>query len=120
MRPTKFHPSLIKKELDDMLDLDEEAQSKIKPNVFLRDRILTQITSVQVLVFGNTAKEQAVEFCTNNIVKKFVTTEGDICSQKVGSIHTDGVEEVDLQKLSMTRNHSKTTNLAVSEIANGQ
>ena len=40
-----------------MLDLDEEAQSKIKPNVFLKERILNQITSVQVLVFGNTAKD---------------------------------------------------------------
>ena len=71
--PHTFHSSLIKKELEAMLALSDEEQREIKPFQFLREKVLSQITSVQVLVFGNTSKEQAVEFCNEHIVKKFPT-----------------------------------------------
>ena len=96
-----------------MLDLDEEAQSRIKPNEFLRERILKQITSVQTLIFGNTAKEDAVAFCNKNIVVKFATIEGDLCHTKVGSIHKgEGVLQQSVKELAeqaLARTRSKNT-----------
>ena len=75
-----------------MLDLDEEAKKEIKPSEFLKEKVMTQITSVQVFVFGNMTKDQAVEFCKENIVKKLNTvdsyTEEKSCSTKLGCIYT--------------------------------
>ena len=55
--PHTFHKNLVKKEMEKMLELDDEAKKEIKPSRFLKEKVMTQITSVQVLVFGNSAKE---------------------------------------------------------------
>ena len=41
----------------------------------MKEKVISQVTSVQVLVFGNSSREQTVEFCKENIVKKFETVE---------------------------------------------
>ena len=70
--------------------LDEDAQEEITPHKFLKDKILSQISSVQVLVVGNTSEKQAVKFCKENIVKKFKTVTNNNIAQlqtKVGYLH---------------------------------
>ena len=55
--------------------------------------MISEITSVQVLVFGNSSKEQTVEFCKENIVKKFNTVEPysnlKTQSTKIGCVYTE-------------------------------
>ena len=40
MKPHEFHQACILKEIEKILEMDEEEQSKIRPFEFLRDRIL--------------------------------------------------------------------------------
>ena len=54
--PHTFHPDLMEREFKRMLD-EEEKQDDINPSKFLREEILDQIRSVQVLVVGNSSKE---------------------------------------------------------------
>ena len=41
------------------------------PAELLKQKIVDNISSIQVLIFGNTDEQSAVEFCKENIVQKF-------------------------------------------------
>ena len=70
--PHTFHNSLMEKALSDQLEDPGAADSYMHcPDKFLKEMILEQITSVQVLFFGNTSEIQAKKFCENHIVKQF-------------------------------------------------
>ena len=54
--PHTFHPDLMETEFKKMLD-DEEKQDQIDPSKFLKEDILDNIRSVQVLVVGNSSEK---------------------------------------------------------------
>ena len=75
--PHTFHASLMEKALADQLEAPGTADSYMHhPDKFLKERILEQITSVQVLFFGNTSVEDAKGFCEKHIVKQFKVVPG--------------------------------------------
>ena len=49
------------------------------PGVFLKEKIIDNISSVQILVIGNTTREDSIKFCEENIVAKFNTVK---CNHK--------------------------------------
>jgi len=81
MIPHTFHESLIAKELKERLD-QEELDPAFDPGQLLKEKILDNISSIQVLVFGNTGEVQAKTFCEKHIVGQFDTV----------ALHTDIVE----------------------------
>ena len=68
--PHTFHDKLMEKELSNQLKLEK---CTFEPGNFLKTKILDNITSVQVLVFGNTKREDSVKFCLETVVPKFKT-----------------------------------------------
>jgi len=62
MIPHTYHESLIAKELKERLD-QEDLDPKFDPGKLLKEKILDNISSIQVLVFGNTDEAQAKNFC---------------------------------------------------------
>ena len=55
--PHTFHDSLMEKVLTEQLEKRETGNTNFCPGTFLRERILDQISSIQLLVFGNSSKE---------------------------------------------------------------
>ena len=58
--PHSFHDSLMEKELSELLEKGEDfdpKEDKFCPGLFLKDKILKNISSIQVLVFGNTTEQ---------------------------------------------------------------
>ena len=73
--PHTFHDAILEKAVADKLDSDAAGTAAFCPGKFLKEKILDQITSVQVLIFGNTSERDAVDFCKTNIVSKFKVVE---------------------------------------------
>ena len=75
MLPQTFHDILIAKVLTEKLEQGEDLDASFDPGNLLKEKILDKISSIQVLIFGNTSESQATEFCKRNIVEKFKTDE---------------------------------------------
>ena len=79
--PHTFHATLMEKELKDKSKEIEEAgddfdgfkDKNFCPAKLLKEKILDQISSVQVLVFGNTSQVDALKFCKNIVKPTFKT-----------------------------------------------
>ena len=62
--PHTFHDKCMETVIEEQLDLkDNFDMTAFSPQKLLREKILNKITSIQVLVFGNSEKEDAVNFC---------------------------------------------------------
>ena len=62
--PHTFHEGLMAKVLSDKLKAGEEGlDPAFDPGLLLKEKILDNVSSVQVLIFGNTAETEATEFC---------------------------------------------------------
>jgi hypothetical protein len=58
--PHKFHDKLTSNVLSEKLkQADESGLADFDPGLFLKDKVLENVTQVQVLIFGNTSKEKA-------------------------------------------------------------
>ena len=95
--PHRFNDSLIGSVLKSKFEEEDKVKAgKFDPGKMLK-RIMTTITSVQVLVFGNTSKEKAVNFCEKSLVNRIKvvncshTTPG--CLLQVGSLYQDNCKE---------------------------
>ena len=73
--PTSCHDSHMVKFLSEKL----KKPNQFCPGKFLKQKVFDRVTSVQVLIMGNTSQEQANNFCEGTIAKVFKTTveEGD-------------------------------------------
>ena len=78
------HDSLMEKVLAEKI----KDASTFYPGKFLKEKVLDQITSIQVLVMGNTTKESAKQFCEGTIAKVFKTTKSNNIGFEVGHIPT--------------------------------
>ena len=106
--PHTFRDSLIEQELSELLETVEDfypKEAQFCPELFLKEKILENISSVQVLVFGNTSEQKATEFCNEHIVPNFKTVEcyhkSIGCPIKAGCIYKDAsLQEVYSRKAS--------------------
>ena len=56
----------------------------------MQESILNKISSIQVIVFGNSSKAQAEEFCRNNIEQKFKVSHLNLkIPMHVGCLYTE-------------------------------
>ena len=65
--PHNYHDRRMERELEKQL----KEKWDFNPGEFLQEMILDNISSVEVLVYGNTLKEDSIEFCKREIVPKF-------------------------------------------------
>ena len=64
MIPHLFHDKLTSNVLSEKLkDSEENGLGDFDPGLFLKDQVLSNVTQVQVLIFGNTPRDKAEEFC---------------------------------------------------------
>lgn len=90
--PHKFHDKLTSNVLSEKLkQADETGLTDFDPGLFLKEQVLENVTQVQVLIFGNTSREDAEKFCQNHIVPNFKTIDNHDSGQKdmmlVGCLH---------------------------------
>ena len=87
--PHTFHNSLMEKALAKRIESDAAGTADFCPGKLLKEKILGQITSVQVLFFGNTSQKDAENFCQENIVSKFKLVENvnHACPLHIGSLY---------------------------------
>ena len=64
--PHSFHDKLMEKELKELLD-DWDLLGGFDPSEFLKNTVLSNIMSVEVLIFGNTSEEDSKKFCSEII-----------------------------------------------------
>ena len=68
--PHSFHDKLMEKELKELLD-DWDLLGGFDPSEFLKNTVLANIMSVEVMIFGNTSEEDSKKFCNEIILKSF-------------------------------------------------
>ena len=63
------------------------------PGAFLKEKIIDNIASIQVLVFGNTDRKEAIDWTHENIFIKFEPAPCEhsdkMCSLNIGCIYND-------------------------------
>ena len=90
--PHTFHDKRVEKSLRKQIKLGPDFT--YSPGVFLKEKIIENISSVQILVIGNTTKDESIKFCQENIVAKFNTVEcnhesNERCYVAAGCIYQD-------------------------------
>ena len=55
--PHTFHNDLMGKELIKLLESEDDILEKFDPGKLLKDKVVDNISSVQVLIFGNTSEK---------------------------------------------------------------
>ena len=69
--PHSFHDKLMEKELQKQQDLGDKFD--LDPAKLLKEKILNNILSIQMFVFGNTSEETSVKFYEDHILPNFKT-----------------------------------------------
>ena len=69
--PHSFHDKLMEKELQKQQDLGDKFD--LDPAKLLKEKILNNILSIQMFVFGNTSEETSVKFYEDHILSNFKT-----------------------------------------------